>query len=93
MTANTYDAPLVTVAENTDLEEAKHLLHQHRIEKLVVVDDDDQVRTTTGALSWGGTFLCTRTRTSSKNASSGVERRGGGLRTGSVAAVWGSRFP
>jgi IMP dehydrogenase len=40
MTANTYDAPLVTVSENTDLEEAKHLLHQHRIEKLVVVDDN-----------------------------------------------------
>jgi IMP dehydrogenase len=40
MTANTAEAPLVTVSEDTDLEEAKHLLHQHRIEKLVVVDDD-----------------------------------------------------
>jgi IMP dehydrogenase len=40
MTANSDDAPLVTVSENTDLEAAKQLLHQHRIEKLVVVDDD-----------------------------------------------------
>jgi IMP dehydrogenase len=31
---------LVTVRENVGLEEAKRLLHQHRIEKLVVVDDD-----------------------------------------------------
>ncbi|MFP6736992.1 MAG: IMP dehydrogenase [Rhodospirillales bacterium] len=40
MTANTAEAPLVTVSEDTNLEEAKHLLHQHRIEKLVVVDDE-----------------------------------------------------
>ncbi|MBC8021096.1 MAG: IMP dehydrogenase [Methyloceanibacter sp.] len=31
---------LITVRENVGLEEAKRLLHQHRIEKLVVVDDD-----------------------------------------------------
>jgi IMP dehydrogenase len=31
---------LVTVRENVDREEAKRLLHQHRIEKLLVVDDD-----------------------------------------------------
>jgi IMP dehydrogenase len=31
---------LVTVRENVGMEEAKRLLHQHRIEKLVVVDDD-----------------------------------------------------
>jgi IMP dehydrogenase len=31
---------LVTVRESVDPEEAKRLLHQHRIEKLVVVDDD-----------------------------------------------------
>jgi IMP dehydrogenase len=31
---------LVTVRETVDMEEAKRLLHQHRIEKLVVVDDD-----------------------------------------------------
>ncbi|MHA1517034.1 MAG: IMP dehydrogenase, partial [Alphaproteobacteria bacterium] len=31
---------LVTVKENVDMEEAKRLLHQHRIEKLLVVDDD-----------------------------------------------------
>jgi IMP dehydrogenase len=31
---------LVTVRENVGLEDAKRLLHQHRIEKLVVVDDD-----------------------------------------------------
>ncbi len=30
---------LITVRENVDPAEAKHLLHQHRIEKLVVVDD------------------------------------------------------
>lgn len=32
---------LVTVPPGTTLEEAKALLHQHRIEKLLVVDDDD----------------------------------------------------
>jgi len=31
---------LVTVTEGVDPEEAKRLLHQHRIEKLLVVDDD-----------------------------------------------------
>jgi IMP dehydrogenase len=31
---------LITVRENVGLDEAKRLLHQHRIEKLVVVDDD-----------------------------------------------------
>jgi IMP dehydrogenase len=31
---------LVTVSENVDQVEAKRLLHQHRIEKLLVVDDD-----------------------------------------------------
>ncbi len=31
---------LVTVREGVDLEEAKRLLHQHRIEKLLVVDED-----------------------------------------------------
>jgi IMP dehydrogenase len=31
---------LVTVRENVQQEEAKRLLHQHRIEKLLVVDDD-----------------------------------------------------
>ena len=31
---------LVTVRESVDMEEAKRLLHQHRIEKLLVVDDD-----------------------------------------------------
>jgi IMP dehydrogenase len=31
---------LVTVPEHVDLEDAKRLLHQHRIEKLVVVDSD-----------------------------------------------------
>ncbi len=31
---------LITVADNVDMEEAKRLLHQHRIEKLLVVDDD-----------------------------------------------------
>ena len=40
MTANTADTSLVTVHENVDLEDAKRLLHQHRLEKLVVVDDE-----------------------------------------------------
>jgi IMP dehydrogenase len=40
MTANSADKPLVTVSEGVDPEEAKRLLHQHRIEKLLVVDDD-----------------------------------------------------
>lgn len=31
---------LITVKDNVDMEEAKRLLHQHRIEKLLVVDDD-----------------------------------------------------
>ena len=31
---------LITVKEGVDREEAKRLLHQHRIEKLLVVDDD-----------------------------------------------------
>lgn len=31
---------LVTVKENTDRDEAKRLLHQHRLEKLLVVDGD-----------------------------------------------------
>ncbi len=31
---------LVTVTENVDPDEAKRLLHQHRIEKLLVVDED-----------------------------------------------------
>jgi IMP dehydrogenase len=31
---------LVTVTENVDQEQAKHLLHQHRIEKLVVIDEN-----------------------------------------------------
>ncbi len=40
MTANHGGCRLVTVPENVDLKEAKRLLHQHRIEKLVVVDDE-----------------------------------------------------
>ncbi len=31
---------LVTVRETVDMDEAKRLLHKHRIEKLIVVDDD-----------------------------------------------------
>ncbi|MDA0239865.1 MAG: IMP dehydrogenase [Proteobacteria bacterium] len=38
MTVHTEGAPLVTVTEGVDLEEAKVLLHKHRLEKLVVVD-------------------------------------------------------
>src|SRR3546814_5834815 len=32
--------PLITVREGVGMEEAKRLLHQHRIEKLVVVDEN-----------------------------------------------------
>lgn len=39
MTAHTEERPLITVREGVGLEEAKRLLHQHRIEKLVVVDE------------------------------------------------------
>src|SRR4029077_4905613 len=35
---------LVTVAEGTTLEQAKALLHQHRIEKLLVVDCDGNLK-------------------------------------------------
>ena len=38
MTANRDDAPLITVREGVGREEAMRLLHQHRIEKLLVVD-------------------------------------------------------
>jgi len=39
MTSHTPQKPLVTVKDGVDREEAKRLLHQHRIEKLLVVDD------------------------------------------------------
>jgi IMP dehydrogenase len=40
MTPHSDDKPLVTVGENTTRDEAKRLLHKHRIEKLLVVDDN-----------------------------------------------------
>jgi IMP dehydrogenase len=40
MTPHNVENPLITVGENTTREEAKHLLHKHRIEKLLVVDND-----------------------------------------------------
>ena len=40
MTRHTAKRPLVTVRDGVDREEAKRLLHQHRIEKLLVADDD-----------------------------------------------------
>ena len=40
MTRHTPESPLITVGEGVDQEEAKKLLHQHRIEKLLVVDGD-----------------------------------------------------
>jgi IMP dehydrogenase len=40
MTAHTSDTPLITVSESIEREEAKRILHQHRIEKLLVVDAD-----------------------------------------------------
>ena len=39
MTKNTAEKPLVTIKGEVNREEAKKLLHQHRIEKLLVVDD------------------------------------------------------
>jgi len=38
MTRHSSDKPLITVDEDTTREEAKRLLHKHRIEKLLVVD-------------------------------------------------------
>ncbi|MBT3305747.1 MAG: IMP dehydrogenase [Alphaproteobacteria bacterium] len=40
MTGKDPDKPLITTREGVDLDEARRLLHQHRIEKLLVVDDD-----------------------------------------------------
>ncbi len=40
MTRSTPDKPLVTVREGVTQDEAKRLLHKHRIEKLLVVDED-----------------------------------------------------
>ncbi len=40
MTAHTDKKPLITVAENIGREDAKRILHQYRIEKLLVVDDE-----------------------------------------------------
>ena len=39
MTRHTDERPLITVSDGVELDEAKRLLHQHRIEKLLVVDD------------------------------------------------------
>ena len=40
MTVDTPDRPLVTVHTGVNRDEARRLLHKHRIEKLLVVDDD-----------------------------------------------------
>ena len=40
MTRHTSEKPLITVKEDVAREEAKRILHKHRIEKLLVVDDD-----------------------------------------------------
>ncbi len=40
MTRHSDDSPLITVADDTTRDEAKRLLHQYRIEKLLVVDKD-----------------------------------------------------
>ena len=39
MTRHTAERPLVTVREGVGMDEARRLLHKHRIEKLLVVDD------------------------------------------------------
>jgi len=40
MTGKDPEKPLITTREGVDLDEAQKLLHKHRIEKLLVVDDD-----------------------------------------------------
>jgi len=40
MTAHSAEKPLITVKEGIERDEAKRLLHRHRIERLLVVDDD-----------------------------------------------------
>ena len=40
MTRHSAKRPLITVEEGIERDEAKRILHQHRIEKLLVVDDD-----------------------------------------------------
>ncbi len=40
MTVHSVDHPLITVKEGIGRDEAKRLLHRHRIERLLVVDDD-----------------------------------------------------
>jgi len=40
MTRHTAERPLITVKEGVEMDEARRLLHKHRIEKLLVVDDD-----------------------------------------------------
>ncbi len=40
MTRHSEDSPLITVREDVGRDEARRLLHKHRIEKLLVVDDD-----------------------------------------------------
>lgn len=40
MTTHSDENPLITVGEDIEHDEAKRLLHHHRIEKLLVVDDD-----------------------------------------------------
>jgi IMP dehydrogenase len=40
MTRHTADKPLITVRDGISHDDAKRILHQHRIEKLLVVDDD-----------------------------------------------------
>ena len=42
MTEHTSDRPLITVKDGVSKDDAKRLLHQHRIEKLLVVNDDFQ---------------------------------------------------
>jgi IMP dehydrogenase len=40
MTRDTPDKPLITVREGVGMDQAQELLHRHRIEKLLVVDED-----------------------------------------------------
>ena len=40
MTSDQPEKPLITVRDGVDRDEAKRLLHKHRIEKLLVVDED-----------------------------------------------------
>jgi len=68
---------LVTVREGTGLDEIKHLLHKHRIEKVLVVDDDFRL---TGMVTSKDLFKAERYPNACKDAD-------GHLRVGAAVGV------